>query len=150
MPNNAEFQEMNEEDFAEWNAHMRKEASAYLEKQGIVSPNVGDWPAFAAAPYFGIWCVESKKTKGKIGWWVFAGDCPTDYVSENGDCHPRSALKVLVSNWKSYIPYMKCGKQPPEGKFGDGSNLAELGDLLETRVSILKGWIADDSIWENL
>lgn len=122
---------------------------SYLEDQGIDSPSVGDWPAFDVAPHFGIWCVESKKQAGKIGWWVFAGDCPTDYVSENGECHPRSALRTLVSNWKSYIPDMKKGKQPPGASFGDGSNIQELADLLETRVSILENWLADDTLWED-
>ncbi len=140
---------MTEEEFAKWNMDRRRDVISYLESQGIDSPQIGDWPAFDVAPYFGIWCVESKKEKGRIGWWAFAGDCPTDYVSEDGDCHPRSALRTLVSNWKRCIPYMKSGKQAPDIKFGDGSNLQELGELLENRVGILEDWLADDSLWEN-
>ena len=140
---------MDEIEFAKWNADMRGRAIAYLERQGITSPNVGDWPAFEIAPHFGIWCVESNKVRGKIGWWVFVGDCPTDYVSENGDCHPRSALRTLISNWKSYLPYMKSGKQPPEMKFGDGMNLPELGNLLESRLGVLEDWLEYDAIWED-
>jgi len=140
---------MNEEEFASWNADKRRSVISYLENQGIDSPNVGDWPAFEVAPYFGIWCVASKKQEGKIGWWAFAGDCPTDYVSENGECHPRAALRVLVSNWKSYLPHMKSGNQPPAANFGDNFNIQELGDLLEKRVSILEDWLADDTLWED-
>jgi hypothetical protein len=140
---------MNEAELSKWNASMRWKAISYLELQGIASPNVGDWPAWDVAPYFGIWCVESMKTPGKIGWWVFAGDCPTDYVSENGECHPRSALRELVSKWKTYLPYMKSGKQPPDTKFGDGSNLQELGDLLETRIGVLEDYLAEDTLWED-
>ena len=128
---------------------MREQAIAYLESQGIDSPQVGDWPAFEVAPKFGIWCVEAKKQRGKIGWWVFAGDCPTDYVSEGGLCHPRVALASLVNRWAEWVPHMKHGNQPPEVKFGGGTNIRELGDLLERRVGILRDWIADDDLWEG-
>jgi hypothetical protein len=44
---------------------------------------------------------------------------------------------------------MEAGKQPPNTKFGDGSNIQELGDLLEKRVMILEDWLIDDSLWED-
>lgn len=140
---------MNDEDFTDWNRSMRAQAIAYLEREGIENPQVGVWPAFDVAPKFGIWCVESQQRKGKIGWWVFAGDCPTDYVAEDGRCHPRAALTNLVDRWADCIPYMKSGRQPPGVRFGDGSNLRELAGLLEARVGILRDWIADDSLWED-
>ena len=141
--------DMSDNAFAAWNSSMRERAISYLKAQGIDSPQVGDWPAFDVAPEFGIWCVESKKQEGKIGWWVFAGNCPTDYVLEDGQCHPRAALTNLVKQWLNCIPHMKDGRQPPAIKFGDGSNIRELGDLLERRVGIFKDWIADDDLWEN-
>ena len=140
---------MNDDEFAIWNRSRRAQVISYLEAQGISSPQVGDWPAFEVAPHFGIWCVESKKQRGKIGWWAFAGDCPTDYVSEDGQCHPRAALRNLLKSWKESIPYMKAGKQPPNTKFGDGSNIQEMGELLEKRVMILEDWLSDDSLWEE-
>jgi hypothetical protein len=140
---------MNDKEFLTWNSSKRAEAISYLEAQGISSPQVGDGPAFEMAPHFGIWCVESKKQSGKIGWWVVVGDCPTDYVAEDGKCHPRAALKNLVKRWKTHIPYMKKGVQPPDVKFGDGSNIKELGDLLKKRILILEGWLKDDDLWED-
>lgn len=80
-----------------WNQKYRGIASRYLEKQGLDNPQIGGFPAFDMAPHFAIWCVESKRFPGKIGWWVFAGDCPTDYVTEKGECHPREALKNLLA-----------------------------------------------------
>jgi len=140
---------MDQDEFIEWNRLKRELAIAYLEAQGIKAPQVGKWPAFDMAPHFAIWCVESQKVAGKIGWWVFAGDCPTDYVSEDGQCHPRAALTNLVARWTECVPHMKEGRQPPETTFGDGSNLQELGELLESRVSILQEWLADDDLWED-
>jgi hypothetical protein len=140
---------MNDDELDNWVADQREKVTLYLESQGIANPNVGDWPAFEMAPYFGIWAIESQKVEGKIGWWAFSGDCPTDYVSENGKCHPREALKDLIQNWKTYVPYMKEGEQPPNTKLGDSSNLKELGEMLEKRVTVLSDWCKDDSLWEE-
>jgi len=140
---------MDDDEFEAWNRSRRKQAIAYLEGQGIDAPQVGDWPAFEVAPKFGIWCIGSKKQQGKIGWWVFAGDCPTDYVSEDGLCRPRAALTNLVKRWEDCVLHMKQGNQPPDVSFGDGSNIRELGDLLDRRVGILRDWIADDDLWED-
>ena len=138
---------MNQNEFEIWNRDLRLRVIDYLQNEGIESPQVGDWPAFDVAPHFGIWCVESKKVKGKIGWWAFAGDCPTDYVLENGKCHPREALGDLLARWKECIPLLKSGQQPSGMKFGDGSNPKLLGELLETRVGVLVEWLNDDDIW---
>lgn len=140
---------MDDQEFEKWVIDQRTIVESYLQKEGIDNPNVGPWPAFEVSPYFAIWAVESKKTPGKIGWWAFSGDCPTDYVSEDGNCHPRNALKLLLDNWRSHIPSMKQGKQPKNTKFGDGSNLPLLGDLLEKRVAILADWLSDDDLWED-
>ncbi|WP_425395765.1 DUF4826 family protein [Aeoliella sp.] len=141
---------MTDEEFREWNAKQRGVIATYLEKQGIRAPNIGEWPAFEMAPHFGIWCIESQKQAGKIGWWAFAGDCPTDYVSERGECHPRSALRELVYNWEGYAAHMVEGCQPPDTTFETaGHDLRELGDLLERRVGVLKDWLATDELWED-
>lgn len=137
---------MNDQEYEEWVEQQRTKVYEYLERQGVSSPIISDWPAFDVEPYFAIWVVESKKCPGTIGWWAFSGDCPTDYVAESGEAHPRAALKNLMHNWQSYLPYMKKGKQPPKTKFGNGTNLQDLGKLLESRVRILEKWHNDLSL----
>ena len=140
---------MEEQEFEEWVAQQRAQVGDYLRAQGISDPNVGQWPAFEVAPVFAIWAVESKKAPGRIGWWAFSGDCPTDHVSEDGQCHPRAALRRLIDLWRSYVPSMKRGEQPAEVTIGDTSQLRELGELLEKRVELLSEWVADDGMWED-
>ncbi|MEQ8837595.1 MAG: DUF4826 family protein [Lacipirellulaceae bacterium] len=141
---------MTDEEFAQCNAEKRSTLAAYLEQQSIGSPNIGEWPAWEMAPHFGIWCIESQKQPGKIGWWAFAGDCPTDYVSESGACHPRSALRELVWNWEGYVAHMKEGRQPPDTTFHTARHdLDEVAGLLESRVGVLKDWLAEDGLWED-
>ena len=141
---------MNDDELESWVAEERIKVINYLESEGIESPNVGEWPAYEVAPYFCIWAIESKKAEGYVGWWAFSGDCPTDYVSEKGKSHPREALKDLLENWKTNIPYLKNGEQPPNAKLGDGSNLIELGELLEKRVSLLEQLASNDEYWEDV
>lgn len=140
---------MDEAELQSWVGTNRKIVFRYLESQGIENPNVAQWPAFEVAPHFAIWAIESKEVAGKIGWWAFSGDCPTDYVTEDGKCHPRAALQNLLFSWESCIPEIKEGRHPPNVKFGDGFNLKELGDLLEARVKVLKDWLNDDDLWEE-
>jgi len=141
---------MNDDEFDSWVDLQRTQVIEYLSAQGINNPNVGEWPAFDVAPYFAIWAVESKEVEEKIGWWAFSGDCPTDYVSENGECHPRAALRVLIGSWKGYIPHMKSGLQPPTTNLGRGADLDKLAGLLEKRVTVLEEWYRDNELWTDL
>lgn len=141
---------MDEFKLEEWVKAEKEKVVTYLQEQGIDSLNMGDWPAFDAAPHFAIWAVESQKSSGSVGWWAFSGDCPTDYVSENGDCHPRSALKELLDRWKKYIPYLNKGENPPNVNFGSEENLTELARLLEKRIDILSAWHLNDELWEHI
>ena len=140
---------MDDSEFEGWVVSQRGHVEDYLRAQGIRDPNVGPWPAFEIAPVFAIWAVESKKVGGKIGWWAFSGDCPIDYILEDGQCHPRSALRRLLDQWRTYVAFMKRGEQPPNTSFGSDADLLELGTLLETRIEILAEWAADDNLWED-
>lgn len=141
---------MTHDEYEDWVSVERGRVKAYLEREGISEPNV-EWPAFDVPPYFAIWAVESKRAPGKVGWWAFSGDFPTDYVSENGNCHPRSALRLLLDQWSSYLPALKAGTQPDGVNLGCGSSRPEmLGDLLEKRVAVLKRWVDDDDLWKDL
>jgi len=140
---------MDDAQFEQWVGKAKAGVVAYLESQGIDSPNVGPWPAWEIAPKFAIWPVESKKCPGKIGWWAFCGDCPTDYVSESGNCHPRAALKDLLDNWAECIPYMRRGENGPNSVMGPKDQLPHLAELLHSRVQILTEWYLDDDLWED-
>jgi hypothetical protein len=142
---------LTDDEYDDWVTVERRRVKAYLEGQGISSPNI-EWPAFDVAPHFAVWAVESKSHPGKLGWWAFSGDMPTDYVSEDGNCHPRNALKLLVERWRAYISALNAGSQP-EGvtlETGSGASLAVLGDLLEKRVALLVSWLQDDELWKDL
>jgi hypothetical protein len=141
--------DMSDEEYDSWVSKQRDRVNAYLESQGIPSPDV-QWPAFDVPPHFAIWAVESKKAPGKVGWWAFSGDCPTDYVSEDGNCHPRSALKTLLDRWTRHASDWGAGRQAEGVRIGSGSNSQADGELLARRVAVLRGWHEDDKLWEDL
>eukprot|EP01034_Spumella_vulgaris_P033451 gene33451-41275_t len=118
-PAHAKEGALTEAEYDDWASQERSRVNAYLEGEGISSPSV-EWPAFDMAPHFAIWAIESKQVPGKVGWWAFSGDCPTDYVSEDGGCHPRNALKLLLNKWTAYVAALKAGVQPEGIRFGAG------------------------------
>jgi hypothetical protein len=140
---------LDDSDIEEWVSRQRARVGEYLRRHGITDPNVGEWPAFEMAPMFAIWAVVSKRVPGKIGWWAFSGDCPTDYISEDGQCHPRSALRRLLEEWRIHVSFMRRGEQPPDMNFGEHADLRHLGELLEKRTELLGEWVLDDSMWED-
>jgi hypothetical protein len=140
---------MNDRELDNWVDGQRSNVEQHLTQQGIDDPTVGPWPAFEIAPHFAIWPVESKTTPGDVGWWAFSGDCPTDHVKEDGPCHPRHALTNLLRKWRTCIPYLKKGEQPPESNFTGDTDMATLAELLQTRVGILEELHGDEKLWEN-
>lgn len=133
----------------DWVTRQRSRVIGFLENEGIDDPQVGEWPAFEVAPCFAIWAVESEQISGKIGWWAFSGDGPTDYVTEDGSCHPREALKRLLDQWRGYVSRMSEGKQPVGVRFPEEADLKHLAHLLDLRINVLAEWIDDDGLWED-
>ena len=41
------------------------------------------------------------------------------------------------------------GVSPPDVRFGDGTNIRELGELLEKRIEVLHEWVEDDLLWDD-
>ena len=113
---------MNETDLQAWVTAQRARVEDYLRAQSLANSQVAEWPAFDVAPHFGIWAVESASEPNAIGWWVFSGDIPSDYISGRGIPDPRAALGAIIRAWNDYIPFLDRGEQPPNTRLGRGSN----------------------------
>jgi hypothetical protein len=73
----------------EWCDARRADLSAYLARAGVAHGLIGERPAWHIAPYVSRWAIESVARPEWIGWWVIAGNLPTDYIS-SADVAPRS------------------------------------------------------------
>ena len=132
-----------------WLAEQRKVAVAYLEKQGIAKPELGEDPAFDDSPYVSLWAVRSKKNPDAVGWWVIAGDLPTDYVSASDAREPRGAIAAFARLWEEAAQHMLRGEDHPRFSIGRPENRRELGDLLRRRGAVLKSYAENESLWEE-
>lgn len=98
-------------------------------------------------PHVSLWAVQSKVAPGRVGWWAFAGDGPTDIVSAAGARNPRAALRVLADQWADLADHMLQGQPHPSLKIGKPEEWPDLGRLLESRARTLREWADDNELW---
>jgi len=134
----------------QWVVEQRTIVVEYLAKGRVDHLGVGEWPAFMVPPHFAIWAVQSKRQPGFVGWWAFCGDIPTDYVSRESRDDPRLALGRLLDRWRSYLPFLVKGDNPPGIELGSSAGRRSLGELLQTRIALLDQWFGDDGIWADV
>jgi hypothetical protein len=132
-----------------WLAEQRAIAIGYLQKEGISTPVVAEVPAFHVSPYVSLWAVRSKKNPDAVGWWVIAGDLPTDYLSAENAEEPRMALAAIARLWKEAAERMLRGERDPDFKVGRSEDWPTLGDLLLRRSGILMRYSEDETLWEK-
>jgi hypothetical protein len=130
-----------------WNSSMRRQVTEYIARQGISHGQIGEVPAWAIFPCVSIWAIESGNSPGWVGWWVIAGDCPTDYVICSGDRTPRAAVEELSSRWRDAAAAMFKGERLADFSVGNPQNAGELAPLLASRAELLAEWALDDSLW---
>jgi hypothetical protein len=132
-----------------WCEEQRKKVKIYLAQAGVLHGEIGEYPAWHIAPYVSIWAIESMKAPGWVGWWVIAGDGPTDYVSAEKIKHPRDALREISQQWKEISEHMSSGLEHPSAKIGRREDWPELAPLLAGRATILLKWANDESMWDE-
>jgi len=132
-----------------WCNARRQEVIEYLKQQGVDHGEVGEWPAWHAAPYLSIWAIESIKKPGWVGWWVVCGDLPTDYISADIIKHPREALRAFGYRWQEVASYMARGESYPGITIGSSEDWQQLAPLLTARATIFLDFANDDDLWED-
>mgnify|MGYP003671552684 FL=1 len=131
-----------------WEAKQRALVLRYLAAQDeLVHGAPGEAAAWLLAPYVSIWAVESNASSGDVGWWVIAGDLPTDYASSGEAGTPRSALRTFGVRWKALAAGMRSGRETEGVSIGTPDSWPELAPLLEARADLLLEFAADDSLW---
>ena len=132
-----------------WLAAQRVAVVEFLAaQQDLVHGRVGDRPAWHVAPYVSVWAIESAKRRGWVGWWVIAGDLPTDYCTAESPAHPRKALAVIAARWLAYVEAVRAGTPPPSFRLHAVEQDPDtMLPLLEARAKLLADFAADDSLW---
>jgi hypothetical protein len=136
----------------EWCAARRADVADYLKREGVAHGRIGEWPAWHIAPYVSIWAIESRVRPESVGWWVIAGDLPTDYISSaeiEPPQHPRKAVKAIAARWLQMVHDWNRGEHYEGIKIAGSKSNQELAPLLESRARLLIEWADDDSFWEE-
>ncbi len=140
---------MSEIDEDAWLTEQQSVAAIYLEREGIPNPELGEEPAFHVSPYVSLWAVRAKKNPNAVGWWVIAGDLPTDFVSAGDAKEPRDAIAAFARLWEEAARHMLRGEDHPKFSIGRPENRRELGDLLRRRSAVLKSYSENETLWEK-
>jgi hypothetical protein len=139
-------------DEEQWCEDQRSTVAAYLKSQDVRHGRIGEWPAWHVTPYVSIWAIESLARPEWIGWWVIAGDLPTDYISAadiDPPQHPRKAVRAIAERWLRMAEAWNDGREYDDIRIAGPHSGRELAPLLESRARLLIDWADDDSLWED-
>lgn len=134
-----------------WCNERRQVVAEYLRSQNLDHGRVGEWPAWHVPPVVSIWAIESASKPGAIGWWVIAGDLPTDYVSGADAGDPRAAVRAFAIRWREAADEMRDGREPAGLRIARTvDERRSLAPMLQSRANLLSRWANDDEIWADL
>jgi hypothetical protein len=131
----------------EWCDALAPEIEECLARQQIDHGRVGERPAWLAVPYASIWAVESKDRPEFIGWWVIAGDLPTDVLAAHDLATPRDAMRAFGKRWVLHGASLDRGDVPFAWQHVAVEALPKLAAQLKKRGAALQTWADTDSSW---
>jgi len=130
-----------------WLQEMHKQVTQYLGTQNVPLRKLDPAPAWHLSPITSIWAVESQQEQGFIGWWAFAGDHPSDYISSQQASTPRDALQILAHEWQTFCQSLRSGKEDPKRYAGPPQDWPHVIDTLEPRAATLIELVRNDQLW---
>ena len=108
---------------------------------------IGERPAWFAMPYASLWAVESAHRPEWIGWWVIAGDLPTDAIAAHELPTPRAAMRAFGKRWVLHGQALDRGEVPPAWAHLHHEGLPKLAAQLKRRGAALQHWADDAASW---
>lgn len=141
--------EMSDEDEEVWCAEQRENVRAHLVEESVDHGEVAEWPSWHVPGVIGVWAVASRQRPDWVGWWVIAGDVPTEHVSAVEIENPRAAVEEIATRWIALSEEMRRGKKDASVKIGSQDDWSELAEMLQSRGETLLEWVADESIWAD-
>ena len=135
-----------------WCRAQREAVGEYLQSEGIEHGGIGESPVCHVAPHFAVWEVESPLRPDWVGWWVIAGNLPTDHISAGDDSRPenaRVAVHAIANRWLTLVASWRDGQSTDGIRISGRHTQEELASLLGKRAEFLLQWAEDDSYWQG-
>ena len=130
-----------------WCAECAVEVARCADRLAPGHGRIGERPAWFAMPYASLWAVESAHRPEWIGWWVIAGDLPTDAVAAHDLPTPRAALRAFGRRWVLHGEALDRGEVPPAWAHLPDEALPKLAARLKRRGPALQLWADDAAAW---
>ena len=130
-----------------WCAALALEVAVCIERLAPDHGRIGERPAWYARPYASVWAVESAHRPEWIGWWVIAGDLPTDALPAHDLATPRDALCAFGKRWGLHGEALDRGEVPPAWAHVLDDALPKLAATLRRRGAALQLWADEASSW---
>ena len=130
-----------------WCAERAVEVADCVARLAPDHGRVGERPAWFAMPYAGLWAVESAHRPEWIGWWVVAGDLPTDALAAHDLATPRDAMRAFGKRWVQHAESLDRGDVPPAWAHLPEAALPKLTAQLKKRGAALQLWADDAASW---
>ena len=130
-----------------WCTARSAEVAACLQRQGLEHGRIGAWPAWHVMPYASVWAVESAARPEWLGWWVVAGDLPSDALAAHDLATPRDALRGFGKRWAQHAECLDRGEVPAAWRHVGDAALPKLTAELKRRGAALQAWAEDDASW---
>lgn len=123
------------------------EVAACIDRLAPEHGRIGERPARFAMPYASLWAVESAHRPEWIGWWVVAGDLPTDALAAHDLATPRDAMRAFGKRWVLQGEQLDRGDVPLAWSHLPDDALPKLAAQLKKRGAALQVWADDATAW---
>jgi hypothetical protein len=120
---------------------------AVLQRHELDVGRIGDWPAWHVMPYASLWAVENRHRPEWVGWWVIAGDLPTDVLPAHDLATPRDAMRAFAKRWVNHADCLERGEVPKAWAHCSDAELLKVTAQLKRRGAALQMWADDDASW---
>jgi hypothetical protein len=125
------------------------DVAACIDRLAPDHGRIGERPAWFAMPYAGLWAVASAHRPEWIGWWVIAGDLPTDALAAHDLATPRDAMRAFGKRWALHGEQLDRGDVPPAWAHLPDDALPKLAAQLKKRGAALQVWADDAASWPS-
>jgi len=130
-----------------WCDERAAEVAACVGRLAPEHGRIGERPAWFAMPYASLWAVASAQRPEWIGWWVIAGDLPTDALAAHDLPMPRDALRAFGKRWVLHGEALDRGEVPAAWAHLPDDALPKLAAQLKRRGAALQVWADDAAAW---
>lgn len=117
-----------------WIKERRDDIRDYYHSRNLVCQKIPEQPLWSSMPFTSIWLIKAVATPGFHGWYVIAGDHPTDIVGMGGLEGPQDALLYFGRRWLQAAKQLKEGEAFPDFRIERIEDRAVFGAAIGSRA----------------